>query len=109
MRRTDIDSTTTFPLENPVSVTLGDGLVAGTTGPGWVLFSRLVPELRERLRARTGITIPGIRFRGGPGLEPAQFQVRWEGSWSRPGRCRACRRRATTRAASARSSTRSRR
>ena len=78
MLRTDIDSVTTFPLENPVSVQLGDDLVPESTGPEWVLFRRLIPDLRERLRERTGITIPGIRFRGGPELGPAQFGILWE-------------------------------
>jgi len=74
-RRADVDTSKVFPLESPVYVHLGPALVPEDTGPDWVLFRELIPQLRDRVRASTGVTIPGIRFAHGA-LGPTEFEIR---------------------------------
>jgi tetratricopeptide (TPR) repeat protein len=48
-----------FP--NPVVLGLGDDLVPEDTSNEWVLFRELLPAMRERVEADTGVRLPGVR------------------------------------------------
>lgn len=83
-RRDDVDMAAIYPLESPVVVSLGPGLVADDPGQDWVLVRELVPHMRERIRDRMGITVPGIRFRGDE-QEAAGYRICWDGQEVRTG------------------------
>ena len=64
------------PLHDPRPVVyLGDALIPEDTGPEWPLFKTLMPELRARIEADTGITVPGARFRAGAHLTPSEYEI----------------------------------
>ncbi len=77
-RRSDADSTATFPLTNPIVVELGAGLVGPDTSERWVLFQTLLPGMRDRVERTTGIRPPGIKVRSGPGLAATDYRITFQ-------------------------------
>ena len=51
------------PLPLPISLALGNALIPEDTGSDWELFRELLPAMRERLEAETGLLLPGVRVR----------------------------------------------
>jgi len=63
------------PTVIPVRVDLGTGLVplVDPAQDGNVFLGRLVPRLKDRVYATTGVRLPGIRLRPNEALDPDQF------------------------------------
>jgi tetratricopeptide (TPR) repeat protein len=62
----------------PMALELGPQLIpadAAQTWQQWIMFTHLIPGVRERLRASTGMDAPGIRVRPGTGLAARQFRL----------------------------------
>jgi len=58
------------PIVVPVVVEIGDSLVpiVDSRQDGGAFLYELIPAMRDRIRATTGVTVPGVRMRGNPGL-----------------------------------------
>jgi tetratricopeptide (TPR) repeat protein len=64
------------PVHDPRAVVhLGEALIPVDTGPSWPLLATYMPEMRERVRRLTGVSVPGARFRVGWDLAPAEYQI----------------------------------
>jgi hypothetical protein len=63
------------PVVTPLVLEIGDDLVPivdSRQDDGLFLY-QLVPEMRDRVRASTGVAVPGVRARGNPGLTEGRF------------------------------------
>lgn len=63
------ESTGMYPVVTPIAVELSADLVPDDT-ENWSLLKELIPALRERIKARFGVEIPGVRVRGNEGDLP---------------------------------------
>ena len=66
-----------FPVVTPIVLELGDALVPivdSRQDEGHFLYE-LVPAMRERVSAATGVTVPGVRARGTLTLKPNEFSI----------------------------------
>jgi Flp pilus assembly protein TadD len=68
------------PLDEPIHdprpvVRIGEALIPADTGPNWPLMSTYMPEMRERVRRDTGVSVPGSRFRAGRDITPGEYQI----------------------------------
>jgi hypothetical protein len=61
----------------PIAVEIGDGLVpiVDSTQDGGAFLYELIPAMRERILASTGVDVPGVRMRGAPGLPNAGYRI----------------------------------
>jgi hypothetical protein len=68
-----------LPIVTPIVLEISDDLVPlvdGSTPNGLSeAASRAVEAMRERIKERLGVRIPGIRFRGNPGLAACSYQI----------------------------------
>jgi tetratricopeptide (TPR) repeat protein len=64
------ESAQEIPVVTPIVVEVGDGLVpiVDSNQDGGVFLYELIPAMRERILATTGVEVPGVRLRGNPGL-----------------------------------------
>ena len=71
------DDASELPIVTPTRVEIGDGLVpfVDSRQDGGVFLFELIPAMRERVRASTGVTVPGVRMRGDPSLPPGGFCI----------------------------------
>jgi hypothetical protein len=58
-----LDAEPTYSYRSHLSFVLGDAFVPDDTSQQWVLFSRYIPDLRERILAETGYRMPGFNVR----------------------------------------------
>ena len=65
-----------FPVVTPVVLELGSGLIAeDSSTEAWSLFTHYIPQLRDRVRAETGVGVPGVRVRANPSLAPGDYVI----------------------------------
>jgi tetratricopeptide (TPR) repeat protein len=66
-----------IPIVTPIVVEVGDGLVpiVDSNQDGGVFLYELIPAVRERIRAGTGVTVPGLRMRGDAYGAPGSYRV----------------------------------
>jgi tetratricopeptide (TPR) repeat protein len=74
-RRSDVDSSVTFPLTNIVVLSLGPGLVPADTTERWPLLGTVLPELRDEIEREYGIRVPGVRIREDRALASGAFEI----------------------------------
>jgi tetratricopeptide (TPR) repeat protein len=84
-RRSDVDSSTTFPLTNIVVLSLGPGLVPADRGEHWPVLSTLLQQLRDYIEQAYGIRVPGVRITDDPALAPTGFEILLDGVAVRKG------------------------
>jgi tetratricopeptide (TPR) repeat protein len=61
----------------PIVLELGDALIpiVDPRQDGDRFLYELIPAMRDRISAATGVTVPGVRARGNPALEPTGFSI----------------------------------
>jgi tetratricopeptide (TPR) repeat protein len=64
-----------LPVVTPILMDLGPGLVPSDRGPDWSLFKHYLPDMREELRRRTGVTVPAVRVRQDDTLDQDGYAV----------------------------------
>lgn len=66
-----------WPVVRPIVFELGDALVpiVDSRQDGGHFLYELMPSMRQRISAATGVTVPGVRARGNPSLEPNEFSI----------------------------------
>jgi hypothetical protein len=71
------DSELFIPVTTPIVLEIGDGLmsIVDSRLDGGHFLYELIPAMRDRVRAATGVQIPGVRARGNPSLAPSQFSI----------------------------------
>ena len=71
------DSTLEIPVVTPIVVEVGDDLVpiVDSRKDRGVFLYELIPAMRERILASTGVNVPGVHMRGNPGLAPTAYTV----------------------------------
>jgi tetratricopeptide (TPR) repeat protein len=84
-RRSDVDSSATFPLTNIVVLSLGPGLIPADTTGSWQLLDTALPRLHDQIEHEYGIPVPGIRIVPGQALAPTGFEILLYGSVVRRG------------------------
>jgi tetratricopeptide (TPR) repeat protein len=60
----------------PIVIEIGERLIPADPSDNWVMIRRLIPEMRQRLKAAWGVTIPGIRLRGNLDLKDREYSIR---------------------------------
>ena len=72
------DSELSIPAVTPIVVEVADDLVhhVDSREDGARFLNGLIPRMRARVLADTGVTLPGIRMRGDPNLPPGGVRVR---------------------------------
>lgn len=65
------------PIVLPVVVEVGDALVpiVDSRQDGGTFLYELIPAMRDRILAGTGVTVPGVRMRSGPTLPPDGYSI----------------------------------
>ncbi|WP_448642792.1 FHIPEP family type III secretion protein [Geodermatophilus sp. URMC 63] len=66
-----------YPVVTPIAGEVGDALVPivdSRRDHGHFLYE-LIPDLRARILADTGVTVPGVRMRGNPALAPDGYVI----------------------------------
>jgi tetratricopeptide (TPR) repeat protein len=84
-RRSDVDSSRTFPLTNIVVLRLGAGLIPADRDDRWPLFGSLLPRMRDHIEQMYGVRVPGINVTDDPALAPAGFKIVLDGVTVRSG------------------------
>jgi tetratricopeptide (TPR) repeat protein len=71
------ESALEIPVVIPVVVEIGDGLVpiVDSSQDGGVFLEELIPAMRERIDAGTGVSVPGVRMRGDSMLPPDGYRI----------------------------------
>jgi tetratricopeptide (TPR) repeat protein len=66
-----------IPVVTPILVEVGDGLVpiVDSAQDGGVFLYQMIPAMRERILASTGVHVPGVRMQGDPGLPPDGYCI----------------------------------
>jgi tetratricopeptide (TPR) repeat protein len=66
-----------FPVVTPIVLEIGDALVpiVDSRQDGGHFLFELLPAMRDRILATTGVTVPGVRARGNPALGPNDFSL----------------------------------
>jgi tetratricopeptide (TPR) repeat protein len=66
-----------WPVVTPIVFELGDALVpiVDSQQDGGHFLYELIPRIRERVSAATGVTMPGVRARGSLSLGPNEFSI----------------------------------
>lgn len=64
-----------LPAVTPVAVEISEALLPQGTSENWPLLKTHIPEMRERIRAETGVRVPGVRIRGNAGDLPPDAYI----------------------------------
>ena len=66
-----------MPIVTPIVLELGDALVpiVDSRLDGGHFLYELIPAMRDRIRDRTGVVVPGVRGRGNPTLAPDRYVI----------------------------------
>jgi hypothetical protein len=67
-----------WPLVTPILLEISRSLVPADPSPSGPMLAEQIPQLRERVKAATGIEVPGIRVRVADDLEPHGFRIEIE-------------------------------
>ncbi|WP_370962465.1 FHIPEP family type III secretion protein [Amycolatopsis sp. cg9] len=65
-----------WPMTDPIVVSIATDLVPADTSEEGPLFATTIPRIRDRVRAATGVTVPGIRIREDGELPPGSYRIR---------------------------------
>jgi tetratricopeptide (TPR) repeat protein len=65
--------------EEPVTVTLGSGLVGEEAGGTTPIMLQHVSEIRARIKAGYGVVVPGVHLLDDTALPPEEFEIRLSG------------------------------
>jgi hypothetical protein len=73
----DPQDPTYVPVTRPIVVQVSDALVpfVDSRQDGGLFLEQLIPAMKKRIAAGTGVTVPGIRAQGNPNLPFGHFQV----------------------------------
>jgi tetratricopeptide (TPR) repeat protein len=77
-----------IPAVLPVALELGAGMIPADAVERWAewsLFTELIPAMRDRIAAETGVPVPGIRVRGNDALAADAYRILVEESFRAEG------------------------
>jgi tetratricopeptide (TPR) repeat protein len=70
-----LGSSASMPRVRPVAVRIGEGLIVGESTDEQPLFQSYLPEMRQRIKNDTAITVPGINFERPGDLGRADYLI----------------------------------
>jgi tetratricopeptide (TPR) repeat protein len=68
------------PWGQPIILELGSGLVPEDTSENWPLFHSYIPEMRQRILGKSGVTVPGIHVQESNTLAGNRYSIALRGS-----------------------------
>ncbi|RSD09151.1 FHIPEP family type III secretion protein [Amycolatopsis eburnea] len=74
-----------WPMTDPIVISIATDLVPANTSEDGPLFATVIPRIRDRVRATTGITVPGVRVREDTELPPGGYRICIGGNRDVPG------------------------
>lgn len=68
-----------WPIATPIALEIGNGMVPEDTGENWVWRKTYIPEMRDRIQAKTGVLVPGVSGRGSSNPDPYFYAIEING------------------------------